>query len=131
MVKKERNILILLLLVFLLPELNALKNADLPNKLDLFVFIDYKQDIQWYIKDMSDYISFFLISFVLTLILPIRFKVIGWSLFIGYGLDIINYWLWFHQFDWTYKSILITIAIIKIFTYEKRNNIRPGIKHVL
>jgi hypothetical protein len=128
MKRKEAKIFAYVLLWLLIPQLHTLINEMETNVVDLIKYVDFKQDIQWYYKDMCDYLASLFLLMAFRLILPVKFKIIGLGLIATQLIDIVNYWLFFHQFDWTYKSIIIfiIITIITLRKNEKRNNNRSS-----
>lgn len=129
MKKKEFILIILVLMYWLLPQMHMLMSSLPAKSVDLFVFAEESQDIQWYFKNMCDYISSFFLIILVRKVIPYKLKFITTLLIIGLVLDIVNYWLFYHQNDWAYKSLLIFLIPIIYITNEKRNNNRTGTKH--
>jgi hypothetical protein len=125
MKKKEFIVLLLGIISLLIPQLHMFLNNHPVNKVDLILFADKMQDVQWYVKHMGDYISTLILYVIILKLLPQKLKILGMLLLAGGVLDIVNYWLFYHQFDWSYKSLII-IIILYIITNEKRNNNRSS-----
>jgi hypothetical protein len=113
---KKRYWIIFVLVLFStgLTQLHMLMNNMESNNVDLFKFVEKKQDVQWYVKDTFDYISTFFIYLVIYKLMPKRLRILGMLLLVGCVLDLLNYWLFYHQYDWAYKSLIIIIGFLSI-----------------
>jgi hypothetical protein len=85
-----------------------------PYMVDWIKYADVMQDMQWYAKHMCDMVYNLLIYVVLLIALPNRLKILGLAYIAGQLIDIPNYWLFYHQFDWAYKSLFLIISLTYI-----------------
>lgn len=127
MKRKELILIVLLFGSIIVTQIHKLLDNNPVNEVDWLLFVDLKQDVQWYVCHTGKYISSLLLFIAVYKLLPYKLKPIGIGLIIGCILDIANYWVFYHQFDWIYKSLIIIIpTLLIILKHEKRNNNRAS-----
>jgi hypothetical protein len=111
--KKEFTIFTLFLMFIVLPELHLLMNSMAQLNVDLFLFCDKIQDIQWYVKDSLDIIGLILLSCALVLMSPNKIRDFAITILIINVLKLPLYWLFYIQFDWAINILIFTVMYIK------------------
>jgi hypothetical protein len=109
----ELKIIICVLLFLILPEFHLLLNNLKPINVDLFLFCDKIQDIQWYVKDTFDIFALISLSFAILIAMPKNLKSIGWALILINIAKIPLYWAFYLQFDWAINIIIFSICYLR------------------
>ena len=119
--KKNFNILIILLLTSILPSVHHLFDNFPVLDIDLFLFCDYSQDIQWYIKDTLDMVVKSLLYFIIYKSLKVKLiKELSLYLFIFSLTDIVGYWLYYGQYTYlTISTALLFWAVSNLLMATK------------
>jgi len=91
-----------------------------PNKIDLFPYVDVLIDIQWYIKDLSDYLSFSILCLVLYInVKGSKIKIIALFLFVFSITNIIGYLLVYLQYNLLIQSVFLGMLGIYLIWKKK------------
>ena len=119
--KKSFDILIILLLTSILPSIHHLFDNFPVFSVDLFLFCDHSQDIQWYVKDTFDMIVKSLLYFIIYKSLNVKLvKELSLYLFIFSLTDIVGYWLYFGQYTYlTMSTALLFWAVSNLLMTTK------------
>lgn len=90
-----------------------------PHKINWFIAIDIKQDVQWYIYDTGNMLSFTLIllSFILLKNKSKSYNQVLFAVFLISIIDIIHYWVCYKQNEWvvTLEGMIMFLAALLIF----------------
>jgi len=109
----ELKIFIFVLLFLILPEIHLLLNNLNPLSVDLFLFCDKFQDVQWYVKDNLDILSLISLSIGFLIAIPKDLKPIAWALILINIAKIPLYWMFYLQFDWVVNITIFSICYLK------------------
>ena len=110
-----------LLMIPILWSIHHIRDAFEPYSVDLFLFCDKKQDIQWYFKDMGVYISIVIILYLIWSNLKSKHeKSLAGILCIFSIIDILGYWLFYMQYTYIVMSLALICWAINIFITMKQ-----------
>src|SRR6266540_1444621 len=115
-----RNDLSLLLLFLSWPVclIHRFWNNKPPDKVNWFVTGEIKQDVQWYLADTGNMLSFsfILLSFILTRKKTTKFQIALLAVFLISLIDIVHYWVCFKQNEWilTLEGLIMLLAALLI-----------------
>lgn len=94
-------------------------NNEKPHQVDWFVYEDFRQDIQWYICDTGNMLSFsfILLSFIFLRRKTIQYSILLFTIFVISLTDVLHYWLAFKQWEWVVQlqGLLMLAATLLIF----------------
>jgi len=118
--KKDTKIFIILLCIPIFSTFHRiLDNFYL--SIDLFVFKDIEQDVQWYVKDIADFIILILLYKIINLLCSRKLKKITNILFYFSILNIPLYFLFYLRIDYIIYCIAV-ILLLLLYYYEKNSN---------
>lgn len=113
-----------IILYFILISLHRILDSVAPMEIDLFLFIEKTQDLQWYVKDFFDIIAFSVICFYLYKISPASSRFATGLFFIYSIIQLPLYFLFYLRYDVIIDFTIIIVILIKIKLNEKRTNIK-------
>lgn len=122
--KQKRIVIYSFIIYVVLTSLHRLFDSFPPTSIDMFVFSNKSQDIQWYIKDTFDLIGFAIILYALHRVSQKSLKFTTGLFLINAIVQIPLYYLFYLRYDIIINFIIIIIILIKIKYDEKRINYR-------
>ncbi len=122
MKKKDFISLVLILCVPALLSAHHLLDSLAAMPMDLFLLEDFKQDLQWYVKDMGMYLSRTISMYVLWNYVNVKIiKSLVFVLFIFSIFDIVGYWICFLQYNHIVMTIALAVWLIEVLIFFIKN----------
>ena len=116
----KKSILWALISYVVLTSLHRLMDGMPTNNIDLFLFVDKVQDVQWYVKDTLDMIGFSIIILALRKVAPPSTRFATNVFFINSIIQVPLYYICYLRYDIFVNFAVIIIILLKI-RYDEKN----------
>lgn len=121
--KRQAHIIFTFIGYFFITSLHRLMNNMPVNGVDLFLFYDKVQDLQWYVKETLDKVGMLFVLYQFYKSVPIKTKPVIATFIFFKIVELVMYYVNFLQLDWGFNAVFISIGVI-YYIYEKTSNNR-------